>query len=575
MGSVADDEGYSSPGTRFANMWDPMAYIFGDKYRDLINKSGYYINKGLSKSVEPVSSFSKKNNPIRKEIGALDEAQNWAENKPGSVLGLAIGGYNLAGGSGAGAGAGAAGGETVTVGSQGLGSMVGSSMPGTAPSIGSATGATSVGGLGGLGGWGGGTTSGLGLFANGGQAGLQGVGGGNAGLLASQGGIQGGAGIGSATGGGAGGSGFDWQQMMSQGGGMPGMGGQQQPQQQAPPPRPQNKLMQGLGRLRDGLTPVDPSIASQMDPEYLKQLRNQAMLRMGVGMMSAAGGGANLGQALAAGLGQGQGGFGKDIENAYQVGKSQRAERRQDERDFIGDQRYERTWDYNTGRDTKLDERHDKERGEDLAWRDRQADISERRATAYERRLERQDNKAMSVAQIDKMRVEYNKRVEKIRDADNSAQNLLMLTSAPDAATDPTKQIAMVFSFQRMLEPDSVTREAEYAIISKARGLWDSVKNIPNQINSGARLTPAQIENMRQVAQMLAGKSQDRIGDIQGYYNELSDKRGIDSFEVTGSRRGSGTPSEKVIDFGGAQGGLGSRGGGFPAGELKIIDVDY
>jgi hypothetical protein len=114
MGSVADDEGYSSPGTRFANMWDPMAYIFGDKYRDLINKSGYYINKGLSKSVEPAASFSRKNNPIRKEIGALDEAQNWAENKPGSVLGLAIGGYNLAGGSGAGAGAGAAGGETVT-----------------------------------------------------------------------------------------------------------------------------------------------------------------------------------------------------------------------------------------------------------------------------------------------------------------------------------------------------------------------------------------------------------------------------------------------------------------------------
>jgi hypothetical protein len=352
MGSVADDEGYSSPGTRFANMWDPMAYIFGDKYRDLINKSGYYINKGLSKSVEPAASFSRKNNPIRKEIGALDEAQNWAENKPGSVLGLAIGGYNLAGGSGAGAGAGAAGGETVTVGSQGLGSMVGSSMPGTAPSIGSATGATSVGGLGGLGGWGGGTTSGLGLFANGGQAGLQGVGGGNAGLLASQGGIQGGAGIGSATGGGADASGFDWQQMMSAGGGMPGMSGQQQQPQQAPPPRPQNKLMQGLGRVRDGLTPVDPNVASQMDPEYLKQMRNQAMLRMGLGMMSAAGGGANFGQALAAGLGQGQGGFNKDIEATYQRGVDQRAEKRKIDREAELDKRFfdERGYERQRGR---------------------------------------------------------------------------------------------------------------------------------------------------------------------------------------------------------------------------------
>lgn len=42
-------------------------------------------------------------------------------------------------------------------------------------------------------------SSNLGIFSNGGQAGMSGVGGGNAGLLAQQGGIQGGAGMGAAA----------------------------------------------------------------------------------------------------------------------------------------------------------------------------------------------------------------------------------------------------------------------------------------------------------------------------------------------------------------------------------------
>jgi hypothetical protein len=108
-----------------------------------------------------------------------------------------------------------AAGESVTVGTQGLGSLVGSTIPGTTSALGSATGATaSAGGLGALYAGGGaaaapalagGFSSGGGIFANGGAAGTAGVGGGNAGALASSGGITGGAGMGSAAGGSAGG----------------------------------------------------------------------------------------------------------------------------------------------------------------------------------------------------------------------------------------------------------------------------------------------------------------------------------------------------------------------------------
>lgn len=79
---------------------------------------------------------------------------------------------------------------------------------------------------------------GLGYFSNGGQGGLQGLGGGNAGALANSGGIGGGAGMG-AAGSAAGpaqlGLSGNWQQYMKAAQGMPGMG-QQQQQDSGPKP---------------------------------------------------------------------------------------------------------------------------------------------------------------------------------------------------------------------------------------------------------------------------------------------------------------------------------------------------
>lgn len=69
----------------------------------------------------------------------------------------------------------------------------------------------------------------LGIFSNGGVNGLQGVGGGNSGLLASQGGISGGAGIGSATPAASSMGTQDYLQIAQQ------LGGKQQPQQQQAP----------------------------------------------------------------------------------------------------------------------------------------------------------------------------------------------------------------------------------------------------------------------------------------------------------------------------------------------------
>lgn len=163
-----DDTSPDSPGSRFGLMFDPLAYMLGDKYRDFINKTGDESNRSLSHWM------------------GTDDRNGWVSNKPASTIGMIIGGAYAGGGMFGGGGAGAGG---------GAGSAGGSGV-----------------------GWGGAGTSnsGLGLFANGGSGGMAGVGGGNAGMFASQGGIAGGAGIGAATEGGAAGS-MDWQQLAKDG----------------------------------------------------------------------------------------------------------------------------------------------------------------------------------------------------------------------------------------------------------------------------------------------------------------------------------------------------------------------
>ena len=253
---------------------------------------------------------------------------------------------------------------------------------------------------------------GLGIFSNGGTGGMTGVGGGNAGMAAANGVIPGGAGMGSATMPAAGATG--WQDLvMKQGlGGMPGMSTGVPPQQQAPPqyqpprmaaPSPQeiqggannmrlpppslaSKAMSGLGRMRDALTPIDPRMTEGMDPEYVKQLRNNAMLKMGLGMMATANQGGRFGESVAAGLGQAQGGFNKDIEGSYQRGVEQRQEKREIDREAELDKRFFDERGYKRERDSLEDKQWQQSFEADEKYR-QQRRADEREAMRYERGL--------------------------------------------------------------------------------------------------------------------------------------------------------------------------------------------
>lgn len=132
----------------------------------------------------------------------------------------------------------------------------------------------------------------------------------------------------------------------------------------------------------------------------------------------------------------------------------------------------------------------------------------------------------------DNLRNEYLKRADKIREGTGHAQNVLTLLADPTTARDATKQVALVFAFGKMLDPESVVREAEQQMIANARGLFDSLTQMIPALQTGAKLTPQQLNSMQSIAQQLMGGSSTRMTDLAAYYEGLAQRRGIDPQNV-------------------------------------------
>lgn len=132
----------------------------------------------------------------------------------------------------------------------------------------------------------------------------------------------------------------------------------------------------------------------------------------------------------------------------------------------------------------------------------------------------------------DDLRAEFTKRSEKVREGTRHAETALSLLSDPTIKNDPTKQVSLVFAFGKMLDPESVVRESEYALIANARGLFESVAQLPQTVATGARLTDSQLKSMQAIAQALYNGSTNRIEDLKQEFVNLSSRRGVDPQDV-------------------------------------------
>ena len=304
---------------------DPLYWIFGRKYTDKLEGLADKSNRFLSKIArqDPVVQFDRRNNPLQ-DTPEGKKAGDWAENKPldsiAAVLGGVFGGGALLGGGASGGSA--AGG--LGSGAAPAGMTTAGFMPGSA-----ATGAAGL--------------EGVTVVGSSGAAMTPGT----AAAMAA------------ATGTPAASSqGYDWKRLMNQS----SPGGQQQPQQQGARPMTwQQKLRAGLGRIGDNMLQIDSEAAKSLSEDQLANLKRNALLNMGLGMMSASGQGAGFGEAAAFGLGRAQNNLTGALQRGYENARQNRQEQRQMERDKASDDRFQTQMDYQMARDQMEQERADRQ----------------------------------------------------------------------------------------------------------------------------------------------------------------------------------------------------------------------
>lgn len=123
-------------------------------------------------------------------------------------------------------------------------------------------------------------------------------------------------------------------------------------------------------------------------------------------------------------------------------------------------------------------------------------------------------------------------------DFDKIAQNYRLLKESyakietgaknPSAAGD----VALIFSYMRMLDPTSTVREGEFATASNAAGVPDIVVNTYNRILTGERLTPEQRADFADTAQGLLGAQFGQFKQSAAQFRGLATEYGLNPDRV-------------------------------------------
>lgn len=80
------------------------------------------------------------------------------------------------------------------------------------------------------------------------------------------------------------------------------------------------------------------------------------------------------------------------------------------------------------------------------------------------------------------------------------------LQTIRDNAT-PAAQLAAIFKFMKALDPTSVVREGEQVMLQKTGGVFDTMGNYVNQLNSGSRLNAKQLQDLTNTAKRLSNSA--------------------------------------------------------------------
>lgn len=126
------------------------------------------------------------------------------------------------------------------------------------------------------------------------------------------------------------------------------------------------------------------------------------------------------------------------------------------------------------------------------------------------------------------LRTELQKLSSDYRTVRDASGNLEGLGQNNTAAGD----IALIYSFMKILDPSSVVRETEFATAQNAAGVPDQVRNVFNRILSGERLNPNQRSDFLNQARTIAQKQLGQYTRTLDQYKGVAQRSGVDQRNV-------------------------------------------
>lgn len=115
----------------------------------------------------------------------------------------------------------------------------------------------------------------------------------------------------------------------------------------------------------------------------------------------------------------------------------------------------------------------------------------------------------------------------------NAFQNVKNAARDPSAAGD----LSMIFAYMKMLDPNSVVREQEFANAQNAAGVPDRVVNLYNRILRGERLNPEQRKDFLAQADKLHSTSMRQYEAVRRQFGDIA-------------KNARARPEQVMIDFG-------------------------
>lgn len=133
-------------------------------------------------------------------------------------------------------------------------------------------------------------------------------------------------------------------------------------------------------------------------------------------------------------------------------------------------------------------------------------------------------------AKADKLRDEFNAQSKDFVAVGDSYNTVRAAAQDPTAAGD----LSLIFAYMKMLDPNSVVREQEFANAQNAAGVPDRIRNQWNKILEGERLNPAQREDFINQAKKVYEIRKTRNQALVKRYSDIAKRNKVNPDDVVG-----------------------------------------